>query len=118
MKAKYTYESLGDILKPKDEKYLESIFDQYGFGSDLSIRIRKPVADYNKLRLERASKFYNITIEPYPEDGWVPEEESHNDFLLASGKTWNVYQFFRSYYGFERYNMMANLQRISNVQIK
>lgn len=117
MEAKRVHEALDDILKPKDEKYLESIFSQYGFGPELSIRIRKPVADYNKLRLERVSKFYNITIEPYPEDGWVPEEENYTDFLLASGKTWNVYQFFRSYYGFEKYNMITNLQRISNIKM-
>lgn len=117
MEAKKVYETLSDVLKPKDEKYLEGIFKEYGFGNELSIRIRKPVSDYNQHRLDRVSAFYNIKIEPYPEDGWVPDEESHNDFLVASGKTWNVYQFFRSLYGFERYNMIKNLQRISNIKM-
>jgi len=117
MEAKKVHEALSDVLKPKDEKYLESVFKEYGFGPELSIRIRKPVADYNQHRLDRAARFYNIKIEPYPEDAWVPEEESHRDFLLASGKTWNVYQFFRSYYGFERYDMIKNLQRISTIKM-
>ena len=101
MKAKYIHESLQDFLKPKSEGELKDVFKKYGLGDDIIyLRIRKPMVSYVEEMFKRAVKAFHIKVEDYPEDRYVPPEESPKDFLKVSGTPWNMFLFFKYYYGF------------------
>jgi len=109
MRAKFIYEDIKDILKPKGESDIKNIFREHGITDDeISIRVRKPQDEYGQVRLQRALIFSGVEVRKY--HGEVPEEENEDDFMKISGKPWNVFNFVRIYYG--RYDSMDLLKRI------
>jgi len=112
MRAKFIYEDIKDILKPKEESDIKNVFKQHGITEDeISIRVRKPLADYNKLRMNRCLTYCNVEANNYI--GEVPKEENENDFIKISGKPWNVFNFIRIYYGrYDCPDVMDLLKRI------
>lgn len=92
-------ESLGNILRPKNKEDVYAEFQKHGItGEKISIRIRRPEADYNWLRLNRCLLKTDTEMSEY--HGPVPEEEHEEYFLKISGKPWNVLRFNQIYFGY------------------
>ena len=61
MRAKFIYEDIKDILKPKGESDIKNIFREHGITDDeISIRVRKPQDEYGQVRLQRALIFSGV----------------------------------------------------------